>query len=280
MDGTESVVHSSLLLWLRMALAYARMSISRFIAMRAKALMDLSSVWFTMGANMILWYALYVTQGIVTIQGYSIRDMMLYLIVVTVTEAIINHPYQAQEQMNDIHEGMLNTYLLKPLHPFWIWYVQNISKKFLMYIVFGLPFLLFFVLNATSAFDAFLHAVMWTIILIAGGTLRFLLFSTVALFTFWIGLSWGWTFILRVIMTIASGAFLPLSFFPDAVRGVIELLPFQFVGYIPAQILLGRLSGPELWHALAVGAAWIIILLLGWIALYRRGSLQYEAYGG
>lgn len=265
---------------MRMVLAYARMSISRFVAMRAKALMDLSSVWFTMGANMILWYALYVTQGIATIQGYSIHDMMLYLIVVTVTEAIINHPYQAQEQMNDIHEGMLNTYLLKPLHPFWIWYVQNMSKKFLMYMVFGLPFLVLFVLNATSVLDAFVRALVWTIVLIAGGTLRFLLFSTVALLTFWIGLSWGWTFILRVTMTIASGAFLPLTFFPDSVRVVIELLPFQFVGYIPAQILLGRLTSPELLHALVVGVVWLVILALSWIALYRRGSIQYEAYGG
>lgn len=280
MDGSERVILSTPAVWLRMCFAYAHMSVSRFVAMRAKALMDLSSVWFTMGANMLLWYALYVTQGITSIQGYAINDMLWYLIVVAVTEAIINHPYQAQEQMHDIHEGMLNTYLLKPLHPFWIWYVQNMSKKVIMYLIFGLPFLILFVWNADNLSTALFRVFIWTLALMCGGTLRFLLFSTVALLTFWIGLSWGWTFILRVAMTMASGAFLPLSFFPDAVRSVIEVLPFQFVGYVPAQLLLGRLSGAALMHTMSIGVIWLVILILGWTVLYRRGSIQYEAYGG
>ncbi len=75
---------------------------------------------------------------------------------------------------------------------------------------------------------------------------------------------------LRALLSVASGflsgALIPVWFMPDALRIVVQLLPFQAMTFLPASIFSGQVTGTAVIGPLAVQIAWIAILtgLIGW----------------
>ena len=49
---------------------------------------------------------------------------------------------------------------------------------------------------------------------------------------------WGINIMKEVIVSLLSGATIPLAFFPDSLRRVVELLPFQTICNTPIKLLL------------------------------------------
>jgi ABC-type uncharacterized transport system permease subunit len=49
--------------------------------------------------------------------------------------------------------------------------------------------------------------------------------------------------------------------------------------YIPIQIILGRLSTPEIIRAYSVGVIWLVIAILVFNRIWREGLKQFSAVG-
>ena len=80
------------------------------------------------------------------------------------------------------------------------------------------------------------------------------------------------------VVTFFSGQIVPLWLFPDLLRRISELLPFQAVFYIPMSIYIKTLSGREAFQALGIQAFWAIGLLLfsrwAWSRVHARLTVQ------
>ena len=61
---------------------------------------------------------------------------------------------------------------------------------------------------------------------------------------------------------------------------VLKWLPFQYLAYFPAMVILGKVPPGELWSGLGWQAAWVILMMASACWLYRRGLRHYSAYGG
>jgi ABC-2 type transport system permease protein len=73
---------------------------------------------------------------------------------------------------------------------------------------------------------------------------------------------------------------LPLDWLPEPYARGIQLLPFKYLAFVPAGILLGKYSHTQLMIELLQGFLWVIVLFaLNRIAL-SRGLRRYSAYGG
>ena len=68
------------------------------------------------------------------------------------------------------------------------------------------------------------------------------------------------------LIQICSGLLLPLTFFPDWLRTVLEFLPFKIIAYVPLQFYLGKIEYSEFANVFFNQILWIIILWL--IGLY------------
>ena len=77
-----------------------------------------------------------------------------------------------------------------------------------------------------------------------------------------------------------SGATVPLAFFPDWLRHVAAVLPFQALTNTPATLFLGRGSMPSSFFALGVELVWIAALW--WLArlLWQLASRRLTVHGG
>ncbi|MBA3379063.1 MAG: ABC-2 family transporter protein, partial [Chloroflexia bacterium] len=75
-----------------------------------------------------------------------------------------------------------------------------------------------------------------------------------------------------------AGTMVPLWFYPDGLRTLANVLPFQFLAFFPAATWMGELSGPEIGRNLALGLAWATALLGScwwlWSRIVRRLVIQ------
>jgi ABC-2 type transport system permease protein len=81
------------------------------------------------------------------------------------------------------------------------------------------------------------------------------------------------------IQNIFSGALIPLVFFPDWLRAIAAVLPFQGMISTPALTYLGKMDGPTTALMIGVQAVWAIgLILLG--RLVWRGAVRAVTING
>jgi len=90
------------------------------------------------------------------------------------------------------------------------------------------------------------------------------------------GIRWG----IRMVMNIAGGMVIPLSYFPEVLARIFAFLPTQYMFYKPVQIYLGRVDAAGAWLTVAQGLGWVLVLLVSAQALQRRGARRLSISGG
>jgi ABC-2 type transport system permease protein len=85
----------------------------------------------------------------------------------------------------------------------------------------------------------------------------------------------------EIIVTVFSGALVPLQFFPDAIQRVLLLLPFQAIYYTPLMMV----TKPDLgWETflpmLAVQLLWALILFAATRLFYNQALKVLRVSGG
>lgn len=80
------------------------------------------------------------------------------------------------------------------------------------------------------------------------------------------------------LVSFFSGQIVPLWLFPDLLRKISEVLPFQAVYYIPMSIYIKTLTGRDALQGLGVQAFWVVFLVLfsrwAWSKVHTRLTVQ------
>lgn len=260
----------------------AKLSFQEHFAYRANVYMEMLGGIVTMLLTIALWYSLYSISGQVEIGGYTLPMMITYVIGVGFVENILHRTWQGDRAMNDINSGTLNNYLLKPMSPLAYWFVNDIALKILMFgfvsvtiAIVAVVFSPFMVLPASLS-----HFAVFFVLIFLAAFLHFFFFHITSMLSFWLGITWGVSFILRVSMIVATGGLVPLELFPDIVREIFLFLPFQYFGYAQMQVFFGHFSGEDiLWQVVGI-VAWTMLFILLSQYIYRKGLQAYGAYGG
>jgi ABC-2 type transport system permease protein len=95
--------------------------------------------------------------------------------------------------------------------------------------------------------------------------------------------TWGINIVKETIVLLLSGATIPLAFFPEGLRRVVEYLPFRAVYDIPLTILLGK-NGTDslqgLTEMLGIQLAWCIVLTILGNLFWNHAVKRITVNGG
>jgi len=97
-------------------------------------------------------------------------------------------------------------------------------------------------------------------------TLSFFLDYIIGLISFWIIQTWQMKFLITDFGNILSGYFVPLWFFPKVIYNISEYLPFKYMYFMPINVILGTIPQSEFLRYAIIQIAWL--LLLGLIIMY------------
>lgn len=107
-----------------------------------------------------------------------------------------------------------------------------------------------------------------------------LTFLLVGMMAFWIMHVNAIRVMLHLLTDFLGGVMVPLWFMPDALRFVLQLLPFQAILFLPASIYAGEVTGAALVQPFAVQLAWIGLLWLVVGVVWRKAQQRIVILGG
>ena len=178
----------------------------------------------------------------------------------------------------DVVEGRLSPKLLQPIDPVWHHFAGHLGERFARFpfiaIVLGLFFLAYPPVFWIPSFGTMLLASL--IIFMVFG-LRFLMQYTFALCAFWTERAAALENFWLLFYLFLSGMIAPLELFPPMVRAVVMWLPFPYLIYFPASLIMGR--------PVNIVQGMIMILIWGLVFLgfnrwlWRRGLKHYSGMG-
>ena len=107
----------------------------------------------------------------------------------------------------------------------------------------------------------------------------FLLESLIGLISFWFLEVSSLLFIYMMINYFLSGHMIPLDWLGEF-GAWVQYLPFKYLAYLPAAIMLGKYTHVELARELSIELSWVLLLLAANRVAFNRGVRRYSAFGG
>lgn len=266
---------------LRKALSIFRLVFLEHFAYRVNFCLEIAGGILSILIVVFLWLAVYRFSGRAELGGFSLAEMITYLLGGGVINSFLLTTAENPETSRAIQEGSLTNLLSQPISPYWVWLCRDLAGKSFLGLI-GLAgyavVSLFFKDLLVFCTDP-LRLVLFAVALAAAALLQYLIFEALNLLAFWVENTYGLRFTMRVIMEVVGGAIIPLSFFPPTLQKAFALLPFPYLVYFPMQIYLDKIDLAEILAQLARIAAWMALLAGLNAVLWRKGLSRYTAMG-
>lgn len=231
--------------------------------------------------QIFLWHAIYAGDITSEMNGYRYPGMVSYFLLVMVARAFSSMPGLANGIAMSVRDGSVRKYLLQPVDMLDYLFWHRVAHKLVYYIVAMGPFLLVFYLcrDYLPGWPAPEVAAAWVCSLVMAFLTGFLIEALIGLVSFWFLEVSSLIFIYMMMSYFLSGHMIPLEWIDPWIPWV-HYLPFKYLAYFPAAIMLGKVPQDTLLFELGIQAAWIVVLLFLNRLAFKLGVRRYGAFGG
>lgn len=169
------------------------------------------------------------------------------------------------EIYNSILDGSIAYELTRPMNLYNRWFCQaaasRLSPSFLEFLPI-LPVALLIPAPYNLTFPGFVPFLLFllSVVLGLGVVVACAMLMYVALF--YTISHRGIKIIVIALTTFLSGGIIPLPFFPEPIRTIVQVLPFSAMQNIPLQIFSGTITGVEIYYSILFQLFWLAVLIL------------------
>lgn len=235
---------------------------------------------FHLAVVFILWGAAYA--GSPAIGGFSFGQTLTYFLVMLVMQFFVgafNEDYQISE---DIRNGLINQFLLKPINYFLYRFSLFVSARLVTGALVLLPVLVAVpILHSylTLPNEGWRYALVFPAMAMSA-LIQFSIAYCFGLLTFWFLEIQGFVILSMALESLLGGQMFPLDLMPPWVFHVTQFLPFYYQTYFPTAILTGRIPFDTVVQGLGIQLLWVVALLIANQLLWTRGLRRHTAVGG
>ena len=269
------------------------MNLKRHLALTRAGIME--SLQYRLGtavtlfANLIylvlvyfLWKAIYASAGTDVVNGMTFTDTMIYLILAT---ALFNflEMFVVWDMSRSIQSGKIILDLLKPMrfreYTFWSYSGSHVVLFALTFI----PTFIVVLIVTNGAIPMGLNLLWFAVATVLALIVNFSMEMIVATICLYTESTWGINIVKETIVLLLSGASIPLAFFPEGLRQVVDYLPFRAVYDIPLTILLEKNDTNTIEGLLpmfGLQLAWAVILTLAGTLFWNHSVKKITVNGG
>ena len=232
-------------------------------------------------ASMALWSAVYSVQNNNNL-SYSKNDMMTYYFIVMIVSNLMKAGYDYYGVANDIKNGGINPYLVRPYDFMKYKFIYSLSENVLFIVIGFVPIVIIGVLfrNMIAINVDILDIVFWIIAIVIGYVINFLCLFIMSICAFFMNSINSLFMTLDILKSIVSGQLFPLMVLPASIYNVLKYSPFQYMLYYPVCILQGNYTNNEMLLFTVIGMMWSIVLFAIARLVWRKGLSSYSAFGG
>jgi len=231
-----------------------------------------------LGVAYYLWRSIYRYSDV--IRGLTFNETFLYvglgsaifILLKTYADWFIHY---------EIREGLIATYLTKPLDFQLYNLFANLGSLLMNLTAITIPtiLLLAFVFKVKVTFGPGLF--LFPIGLLLAFLISFSIDYSIGLMGFYSESVWGLSTTKEIIVTVFSGALIPLQFFPAGMQKILFWLPFQAIYHTPIMMLTKPDQSLNVFlPMMAVQLAWAIALFIAARLFYNQAIKVLRIAGG
>jgi len=233
--------------------------------------------------TVLLWSAAYEGKAVnATIADYTLTKMIGYYILAMIASNVVGNWWQDFQISEEIRNGQLNKYLLKPVSYLGYRLSLVLSNKLVFLSVVTIPLAvgLFFFRYYLPPPATPVILVLFVISLLLTLLMNFLISFCIGLISFWMLEVSTLFFIFYGVQYFLSGSLFPLDLLPKPLYAVTKLLPFYYQAFFPVSMYMGKFTTAEIIRAIIIQIIWVIVIYLIAKLLWYRGLKRYSAAGG
>lgn len=242
-----------------------------FTVWRIRNVFQLLTIYF-------LWFALLPKNG--QFGGYSQNLMLTYILGTSLLGSIV-FSTQTGTIGDQINNGDLSNFLLRPINMFKYWFARDIGDK-VMNISFSIVELsiIFLILRPPFFLQTNPLYIISAFIAIALSIFVYFYFSILLGFIgFWSSETWAPRFIFMTLLSFFAGGLFPLDILPRPLFAIATALPFTYMIYFPIKIYLGQISFISIIEGLSIAFLWVGIMYVVTKFIWLKGLQSYTAQG-
>lgn len=180
-----------------------------------------------------------------------------------------------------VQTGSIAMELLRPMDFQLMMFFERIGDFLAFAAMTAIPILI--VCSFTLGLEApanFLTFICFLLSLFMAMAISFCVEFCIGMLTFYTNYSWGLQTFQEALVSLFSGALIPLTFFPEWLRAITNILPFQQMSYSPVSIYLGIVKGSQVYETLIFQFVWIVILVIISRLFYSFAIKRVTVQGG
>ncbi|MGT2808660.1 antibiotic ABC transporter permease [Streptococcus iniae] len=230
-----------------------------------------------------LWKAVFESSHQALIEGFTLADMTLYIIMSFVTNLLTksDSSFMIGEEVKD---GSIIMRLLRPVHFATSYLFMEIGFRWIVFLSVGLPFLVLIVIMKLFAGQSLFMLLMSLFSYLISLVLAFLInfyFNICFGFTAFVFKNlWGSNLLKNSLVAFMSGSLIPLVFFPKIIAAILGFLPFSSLVYTPVMIVIGKYQGSELLVALLTQVFWLLVMIALSQGIWKKVQSHITIQGG
>jgi ABC-2 type transport system permease protein len=241
-------------------LALGKCSVLANLAYRAHFFFTLASTVLGIILQYFLWKAIYAGQE--SIKGMSFGQAFTW-VALSSTFFTMFITYVDWDMCYSVMDGTIAQSLIKPTDYQLYMLAQRLGNLALNVIIIALPSLALLGLVFRASIPVGPNLAFFSVSIVLSFVMSYVLEFIVGVISFMTASVWGISAAKNVIVSVLSGAVVPLAFFPPGLKAIAEALPFRAMYDVPLRILLTpgfdpamylRGLGLQLFWILAVGA--------------------------
>ena len=225
-----------------------------------------------------LWHSIY--ENTTTIHGLTFNDTFIYT-ALGGTVFVLLKTYADWQIAHEIEDGTISIYLTKPVdYEFYSLFV-SLGAVITTMIVISVPTLLILILIFKVTFVLGPGLLFFPLSLLLAFLISFCFDYVTGLIAFYTESIWGISTTKEILISILAGALVPLQFFPDAIRNILLVLPFQAIYYTPLMMVTRPNQDlGTLFSMLGVQVFWVVALFILTRLFYNQAIKVLRVAGG
>ena len=229
-------------------------------------------------ASVFFWKTAFA--GIDEVADVNEEQMLVYSIMAIIL-TIVNTFYIENKVRQKIRQGDVAIDFIKPVNVFLLYFMEDLGDSISSIIQRALPILICAMLFVIVPLPySLLHFLLFLLSSVFSFLILWLLAALFALLYFkFIDLG-PLAYVKNYLVTILSGALIPVWFYPEPVQRVLDYLPFIYIYQLPLSIFIGREDLAGALTGIGIQIFWCILLALLFNFCRKRIEKAIIAQGG
>jgi ABC-2 type transport system permease protein len=213
-------------------------------------------------------------------QSMSLTDTFAYVWLGQAMFSIL--PWQIDTDVQSmVRTGTVAYEMLRPVDLYGFWFVRALATRVAPLLMKAAPLLiaagLWLGLRPPSTWQC---AVGWIVATVIAALLASAMSTLMTISLLWSTAGDGVARLAPTVMYVLCGMAVPLAFFPDWCRPILDALPFRDLVDVPFRIYLGLFPSTQWPSLFAGGIAWTLAFIVVGRILLARGTRHLVVQGG